>query len=93
MRSRFTAFAIGDADHLLASWHPATRPRSLDLDDGLVWYRLDIESTSGGSPFDTEGEVEFTAHHRGNGGRGELHERSRFERVEGRWFYLDGIVD
>ena len=35
MRSRFSAFARGDAGYLLRSWHPSTRPTSLDLDDGL----------------------------------------------------------
>ncbi|MGC4959839.1 YchJ family protein [Gordonia sp. DT101] len=92
MRSRFTAFAVGDRDHLLASWHPRTRPRILDLDDTLQWYRLDIESTSGGTPFDTTGEVTFTAHHRQDGVRGSLHERSRFARLDGQWVYVDGVV-
>ena len=32
MRSRFTAFAVGDVAHLQASWHPSTRPTTLDLD-------------------------------------------------------------
>ena len=32
MRSRFTAFALGDADYLLRTWHPDTRPESLELD-------------------------------------------------------------
>ena len=29
MRSRFTAFAVGLPDYLLATWHPSTRPASL----------------------------------------------------------------
>lgn len=94
MRSRFTAFATGDRDHLLRSWHPRTRPADLDLDPALRWYRLDIESTSGGSPFDTRGEVAFTAFYRVEGGSpGTLKEHSRFERFEGRWVYVDGVVD
>ncbi|GAB92151.1 hypothetical protein GORHZ_164_00450 [Gordonia rhizosphera NBRC 16068] len=92
MRSRFTAFALGDRDHLLASWHPRTRPESLDLDDGLQWYRLDVEEISGGSPFDTTGEVTFTAYYRTGAARGTLHECSRFERYDGRWVYVDGVV-
>ncbi|MYR05291.1 hypothetical protein GTV32_02685 [Gordonia sp. SID5947] len=92
MRSRFTAFALGDREHLLASWHPRTRPRVLDLDDTQEWYRLDIESTSGGTPFEKTGEVVFTAYHRRDGIRGTLHERSRFERFDGRWVYVDGFV-
>ena len=84
MRSRFTAFALGDRNHLLVSWHPDTRPDDLELDDAMRWYRLDIESTSGGSPFDTEGEVTFTAFYKTGSERGSLHERSRFGRDGGR---------
>ncbi|MCR5977340.1 hypothetical protein GDN83_06200 [Gordonia jinghuaiqii] len=92
MRSRFTAFALGDRDHLPASWHPDTRPDELDLDDATRWYRLDVESSRAGSPFDAEGEVTFTAFYRNGSERGSIHERSRFTRVEGRWVYLDGVV-
>lgn len=88
MRSRFSAFARGDAPYLLRSWHPSTRPAALDLDDGLRWYRLDIERTERGGPFDREGVVEFRAFHRG-AERGELHETSRFVREGRDWFYLD----
>lgn len=90
MRSRYTAFAVGD--HLLTTWHPRTRPTELDLDDSIRWFRLDIEAYSGGTPFDTNGEVTFTAHYRDAGGRGALHERSRFEKLAGRWVYVDGVV-
>jgi SEC-C motif-containing protein len=93
MRSRFSAFAVGDAAYLLHSWHPRTRPDAVDLDASMRWYRLDIESTRQGSLFDSVGEVEFTAFYRVKGsGAGTLHERSRFERYEGRWVYVDGVV-
>ena len=71
MRSRFTAFALGDADYLLKSWHPTTRPRSLQLDPDLRWYRLDIIGRSKGALLDTEGTVEFVAHYRSPAGSGE----------------------
>lgn len=93
MRSRFTAFAAGDADHLLASWHPSTRPSELELDPGQRWLRLDIDDRVAGGPLDAEGVVEFTAHYRAGGERGALHERSRFVREHGRWLYLDGVVE
>lgn len=93
MRSRFTAFAVGDRDHLLSSWHPRTRPAELDLDKTMQWYRLDIESTRGGSPFDSIGEVTFRAYYRLDGRAGNLHERSRFERYDTRWAYVDGVTD
>ena len=50
----------GDADYLLKSWHPTTRPRSLQLDPDLRWYRLDIIGRSKGALLATEGTVEFS---------------------------------
>jgi SEC-C motif-containing protein len=90
MRSRFSAFAVGDADYLVATWHPTTRPSTLELDADRRWYRLDILSTREGGPFDTAGVVEFEAFYRALSGNGTQHEVSRFVRESGRWSYLDG---
>jgi len=92
MRSRFTAFALGDVHHLRGTWHPSTRPATLELDPDVRWYRLDVEGTAAGGPFDDRGEVTFRAFHRSSDGRGVIAERSRFVRDDGRWVYLDGIV-
>ncbi|MBU4215903.1 MAG: YchJ family protein [Actinobacteria bacterium] len=92
MRSRYTAFAVGDVAHLLATWHPSTRPRTLTLEAGTSWYRLDVVSTSGGSSLDTRGTVEFRAFFRSADGRGVQQETSRFVREGGAWFYADGDV-
>lgn len=92
MRSRFSAYTLGLSDSLLLSWHPSTRPASLDLDDGTVWRRLQIVDTVAGGPSDAEGVVEFRASFRAPDGAGLLHERSRFVRVDGRWVYLDGEI-
>jgi SEC-C motif-containing protein len=90
MRSRFSAFALGLADYLLASWHPSTRPAALELDADVVWRRLQIVDTVAGGPDDADGVVEFRASYRDASGAGLLHECSRFARVDGRWAYLDG---
>lgn len=91
MRSRFSAFAVGDAEYLLATWHPSTRPAELDLDPSLRWYRLDIHRRERGGPLDRDGVVEFTAYYRHDGERGRLHEVSRFVRDAGRWRYVAAI--
>ena len=88
MRSRYTAFSLGDRAHLLASWHPTTRPDDLELDD-LEWLGLTIVDVVPGGPWDDEGVVEFVARYRG-ASRGRIHERSRFVRERGRWLYVDG---
>ncbi|WP_033311868.1 YchJ family metal-binding protein [Streptomyces iakyrus] len=86
MRSRYCAFVQGDAGYLLRTWHPRTRPGTLELDPGMRWTGLEILGTSGGSAFHSAGTVEFRASYRG----GSLHELSSFERVDGAWVYVDG---
>ncbi|MFR9728386.1 YchJ family protein [Saccharopolyspora sp. MS10] len=90
MRSRFSAFAVGDVDHLLRTWHPSTRPVELELDPEQRWTRLEILERTGGGPFDTAGTVRFRAHHRIRGRAGSITERSRFERDGASWSYVDG---
>lgn len=94
MRSRFTAFSLGDGAHLLRSWHPATRPETLDLDDHVTWERLEVLAVDAGLATDLRGTVSFRARwcDIGSGERGVLAETSRFRRVHERWCYLDGIV-
>lgn len=92
MRSRFEAFRDGDVAWLLASWHPSTRPKSLDLSGNPKWRGLQIVGTVDGGPDDDTGIVEFRATYLIPGGGIDLqHERSRFVREGGRWYYLDAI--
>lgn len=92
MRSRFDAFRRGDAAWLLRTWHPSTRPASLDLSHGPRWRGLQIVDTARGGRGDDTGTVEFRATFVADGGIGILHERSRFVRDDGRWLYVDGDV-
>ncbi|MET4780734.1 YchJ family metal-binding protein [Glaciihabitans sp. UYNi722] len=64
MRSRYTAFVFGNAAYLLDSWHPSTRPSTLELDPGQRWFGLQIIGTDGGRMLDTSGTVEFSARRR-----------------------------
>lgn len=86
MRSRYSAFVRGEAGYLLLTWHPRTRPERLDLDPGMKWTGLEVLDTGEGSAFHSAGTVTFRASYRG----GSLCERSRFERVDGAWVYVDG---
>jgi SEC-C motif-containing protein len=90
MRSRFTAFSVGDTAHLLRSWHPDTRPPSISIDTDQRWSRLEVIETDAGRALDATGTVEFIAHYETPAGPGSLHERSRFSRVDGAWVYVAG---
>jgi SEC-C motif-containing protein len=94
MRSRYCAYLLRNSDYLLATWHSSTRPECLDL-VGIPqpdWEALEVLATSAGGRTDTEGRVEFIAHYRLDGMRGHLHENSRFCRVDGQWYYVDGDI-
>ena len=89
MRSRYSAYVLGLIDYLLATWHPATAPGELELPP-LKWLGLEVllaQSTA------QAGVVEFVARCRENGRAQRLHETSRFVREQGRWYYVDGIIE
>lgn len=90
MRARYSAYVRHDADFLMSSWHEDTRPDGVTFDADLEWVGLEVVSTNGGSGFDTTGVVEFKARYLRNGQPLELHEISSFERIDGRWVYVDG---
>jgi SEC-C motif-containing protein len=92
MRSRYSAFAVGDAAYLLRTWHPSTRPATLELERGTRWTRLEVLGTTGGGLLHQEGTVEFRAHYVEAGRAYELHENSRFRRENGQWTYLDAVT-
>ena len=89
MRSRYSAFVLERADYLLATWHASRRPSQLTFDPGVKWLGLEVREHL---PIDANhAEVEFVARQRDQSGRAvRLHERSRFVREDGRWYYLDG---
>lgn len=91
MRSRYSAYVLGLVEYLLASWHPSTRPATLDLapPGALRWLGLSVRAHR---VIDADhAEVEFVARSRAGGAPAtRLHERSRFVREGGRWYYVDG---
>lgn len=85
MRSRYSAFAVGDAAYLVRTWDPTTRPRRLVL-DRTRWTRLEVVGSAAGGLFDTTGTVHFRAHH----DSGVIEELSTFARSDRIWFYVAG---
>jgi SEC-C motif domain protein len=92
MRSRYTAYVLGNTAYLRATWAPQTCPPDLDASDTETrWLGLDIKRHS---VVDADHEeVEFVARYKVNGRAHRLQEASRFERNnEGKWIYIDGEI-
>lgn len=90
MRARYSAYVLGLADYLLSTWHPDTRPASLDLaEDGATkWLGLEVRRHE---VLDAEhATVEFVARYRVAGRGHRLHEVSRFAKTASGWLYIDG---
>lgn len=93
MRSRYTAYTQLRENYLLETWHSSTRPASLGLveEAPTKWLGLDVKRHEQQDA--NHATVEFVARYKVNGRAYRLHEVSRFVCEEGRWFYVDGLVD
>lgn len=91
MRSRYSAYAVGDASYLLSTWHPSVRPARLVLDQELRWTGLEVLGVSGGTVLDRRGTVRFRARALRGGRRELLEEDSLFVRDDGRWSYAGPV--
>ena len=90
MRSRYSAYVTETADYLLASWHPDTRPSRIRFNEDQRWLGLQVKNTEAGGVDDDDGTVEFVARFKIHGRGHRLHEISRFSRIDGNWYYLNG---
>ena len=94
MKSRYSAYAVGNGRYLVDTAVPENR---FEEDVALIeehaahteWLKLEIvDSAEEGD----EGRVEFKAFYRENGAVRLLHEKSRFVRTDGAWYYADGTL-
>ena len=93
MRSRYTAYVLGLTQYLLGSWHPDTRPSSLNLNEDIAtkWLGLSIKRFEQAS--ETSAIVEFVARYKVGGQKAErLHEVSQFQLID-RWYYVSGEIE
>jgi SEC-C motif-containing protein len=93
MRSRYSAYSLARTEYVLRTWHHSTRPSDLNLDEDAQqgeWIGLTVKQHTQSD--DTHAEVEFVARYKPKGGgpAQRMHERSRFVKEEGQWFYIHG---
>ena len=95
MRSRYCAYALGDyGEYLLSTWHPSMRQNLTveSLSERLYdWVGLEILTKSQQGD---KGYVEFKAFYKSStiDEVKVLHEKSVFQRIAGRWYYLGADV-
>lgn len=92
MRSRYSAYTLAQEPYLLATWHPSTRPTTLDLNAHPQPKWLGLQVNGHRQTDDNHAEVEFVVRYKIGGRAYRMHEISRFVREEGKWYYLDGDI-
>lgn len=96
MRSRYTAFTVANVDYLLRSHAVKTRPvkdrKNIERwAKSVKWMGLSILQIEAGDTTDETGYVEFKATFLENGQPGQIHEKSLFQRENGKWVYVSGV--
>ena len=90
MRSRYTAYVMGNINYLRQTWHKETCPAELSHDPNIQWQGLEVRRVNRGMASHDRGEVEFIASYTVHGKAGCIHENSRFVKFENQWLYVDG---
>ncbi|MFM8937031.1 MAG: YchJ family protein [Vulcanococcus sp.] len=102
MRSRYSAFALGEVEHLLRTQRRAAGASAAEQRRALLatchavrWLRLEVLATEAGGADAIQGTVRFRAHYRQGSARGVMQELSRFGREggsrNGAWLYLEAL--
>jgi SEC-C motif-containing protein len=95
MRSRYTAYAVGDIDYILGT-HDPDRVKDVDQANTEAWSKsaewlgLEIVKTEAGEASDTQGTVEFVANYKIRGTKIAHRERATFRKHGSRWVFVDG---
>jgi len=98
MRSRYAAYVLGAIDYIVQTNNPH-RDEPFDAEAAAEWSGtaqwegLKIIDTEAGGLNDELGFVEFVASYGQQGRSYALKERSRFQKFDGRWFYMDGDTE
>jgi SEC-C motif-containing protein len=102
MRSRYSAYAVGNADYIMDTTHPANPGFTTDRkgwkeDIGRFctltqFLALEVLATTDGAT-DDEAFVEFRATLTQLGKDASFTERSKFSRVDGKWYYVGGVIE
>lgn len=90
MRSRYSAYVLGEIGWLKKTWAEEFCPTDLKNEPGIKWLGLEIKVCE--SLDETHATVTFVARGRsGNAGAFRMKEKSLFEKRDGRWIYVKAL--
>lgn len=90
MRSRYTAYVMGNLPYLRQTWHPDTCPELSAEDLSTEWTRLEVVRSKQGLK---RSVVEFRAWFRDGDSERALHEISLFKLFKKRWVYVEPLYE
>ncbi len=96
MRSRYVAFTKANINYLMHTHHPSTRPNKernkiKRWAQSVQWLDLSVTAVKDGLADDEKGTVSFRAFYIENEQYEQIYEESSFEKIDGKWIYMDGI--
>jgi SEC-C motif domain protein len=95
MRSRYTAYVQANIDYIAATMR-GNAAKDFNQEEAknwcqqITWEGLTIIKAKPPGKHLTTGTVEFVALYRHEGRLHRMHEVSKFKRIQGRWYYMDG---
>ena len=99
MRSRYSAYAMGNAKYIIETTHPKNsqfqtnclqwEQEILQFCKNTIFEKLEILDFTDGEKI---AYVTFRAHLKQNGTNASFKEKSAFEKVKKRWLYLSGEI-
>jgi SEC-C motif-containing protein len=97
MRSRDSAYAVHNVDYIVKTCDPEGKEKidlkqTRDWSEKSNWLGLKILSVSAGGPADNEGVVEFEASYERDRLKDVHHEKARFKKKNGTWYYEEGDI-
>ncbi len=95
MRSRYTAYTRADIEYIQRTMRgPALQGFNAESAGQwarqIQWLNLKIVDAPAVNDQTVRGYIEFMAFFSENGCRQVIHERSEFQKLEGRWYYFQG---
>jgi len=96
LRSRYTAFVIGDVDYIIRTQHSRTKDQAArdEIETWAKqseWHGFTLIQTEGGAESDSKGILQFCAKYRPHNEKRvrEHYENALFEKENGEWRFVD----